>query len=117
MISHKWPGGLAPAPAFERFSKTNPTVCSSRRQPFCPLHGVCLVHRLPTRCPMATANPLATIEALQRIAWKAIGNPHSSEKAEALEALDQADTCTACMDRILASPVVRRLRARAGRAA
>lgn len=91
------------------------TSSARKRQPArCELYGVRLVHRLPPCCPMATLNPLTTIERIRAIAWRAIGDPHSSERGEALEVYEQAETCMACMERILPHPTVRRLRASTG---
>ena len=89
------------------------------RQPaHCELHDINIVARFPSRCPLATPNPLATLGQLQDAAWRVLGRiSDDPELPDALALLDQERVCMACLDRILTHPTVRRLRAGKGVAA
>lgn len=83
------------------------------RQPaYCELHGVNLVHRLPPRCPLSTADPLETLGKVGNAAWGVLGRGvHGPELPSALALLDATDVCTRCLDRLSGHPIVRQLRA------
>ena len=85
----------------------------------CELHDVCLVHKFPPRCPLGTRNPLATLGALQDLAWGELGILAwgDSGRSEALHVLDDVDACLRCLGSALPSATVRRLRAGMGLAA
>ncbi len=80
------------------------------RFPLCRLYEARLVDGFPTGCPMAQPNPLAALFALQERGWQRIG----AEQAGGTTDLDRVDICNKCLNSVLPTPSVRRLRALAG---
>ena len=119
MRQKEGPCGWVPDAAQRKFGNPYDSGSDCDRQPaHCELHDVHIVDRFPSRCPMATPNPLATLGQLQDMAWRVIGRiSDDPELPDALALLDQERVCMACMDRILTHPTVRRLRAGKGVAA
>lgn len=119
MREKEGPRGWVPDAAFENIDSGHNISSIRYRQPaHCELHGINIVDRFPSRCPLATPNPLATLGQLQDMAWRVIGRlTDDPELPDALALLDQERVCMACMDRIRTHPTVRRLRAGKGVAA
>lgn len=119
MREKEWPRGPAADAAFENIDSTHNTSSIRYRQPArCDLHGINIVDRFPSRCPLATLNPLTALGLIQDAAWRVIDRPTDDpELPDALALLDQQGVCMACMDRIRTHPTVRRLREKTGVAA
>ena len=78
---------------------------------FCELHQIKITDRLPRRCPLATRDPLATLAALQEAGWRELlAGDRANDVGAALATLAAVNTCRACP--LLATPAVRRIRAR-----
>lgn len=113
-VHQSGPGGAdSPSAAQETFGNPHDSNSTRHRQPArCALHGLNLVHRFPPRCPLALANPLATLGQLQDAAWRVLGRGVGDpEVPDALALLPQFDICGSCIDRLARHPTVRQLRA------
>ncbi len=119
MSTKSWPRGPAADAAQGYFGDPYDSCSSRERQPaYCELYGINLVDGFPSRCPLSTPNPLTTLGQLQDAAWRVLARAiDDPELPDALALLDAKNVCMACMDRTLAHPTVRRLRARKGVAA
>lgn len=79
----------------------------------CELHGINIVDEFPRRCPLATANPLATLTQLQTAAWREVGKPWTdptSDREAAHDLLNQLESCQRCLSRIGTHRTIQRLR-------
>jgi len=95
----------------------DPDCTSSLRRSkpaYCPWHEWTFRESFPPRCPCSTPDPLATLGRMQDAGWAELGKSPAGDPDGALDLLDQRDTCSACLERGLAHPVVRRLRRTAG---
>ena len=85
-------------------------------QPFCELHHRNIVAEFPSRCPLATPNPLTTLGGLQDAAYRELGCGFGddADHGAALDLLDQLDTCSTCIDANMGHRTIRRLRRELG---
>jgi hypothetical protein len=72
----------------------------------CRLHRRRVIDELLRGCPFKDENALATLTRLQNDAWRRIGGMDLS----GIELLARFRICNGCVGRLLAHPVIRRLR-------
>ncbi len=99
--------------ASDFWNKRRDTRSVHLEQPYCALHGVKLVHRFPARCPFGTVDPQNALRRLQDAGWTELGHrpSGSGDLPGGLDALDQFDTCSSCVNKNSSHRTVRRLRA------
>ncbi len=106
------PCGWLPDATPDDLSDQYRTSSIRQRQPArCDLHGINIVDRFPSRCPLATPNPLIAIEQVRGLGWRELGHEPGTA---ALDVLDRADVCFGCIVQLLRHRTVRRLRAESG---